>query len=67
VIRGVSVLQQDMITTLLCSVPKMLGRDNLMDEKTDTDHVEKAYNVTPPDSDEHPEQDWTAEEEREIV
>jgi hypothetical protein len=45
----------------------MLGGSNMMAEKVDVDHVEKAYDVAPSDSGEHPEQDWTAEEEREIV
>jgi hypothetical protein len=37
------------------------------DEKRSVDHVEKAYDVAPTDSDDHPEQDWTAEEEKAVV
>lgn len=40
----------------------------LIDEKNDVDHVEKAYESTEvQDRDNHPEQDWSAEEERAIV
>ena len=38
------------------------------DEKGDLSHEEKAYEIpSPADRDTHPEQDWTYEEEREIV
>lgn len=41
----------------------------LIDEKNDTDHVEKARGLpdASSDPDVHPEQDWTQEEERAIV
>lgn len=44
--------------------------DQTMDdkrEKNDIEHVEKAYDASPADSDGHPEQDWTPEEERAVV
>jgi hypothetical protein len=37
------------------------------DDKRSVDHVEKAYDVAPTDNDSHPEQDWTAEEEKAVV
>jgi hypothetical protein len=37
------------------------------DEKRSIEHVEKAYIASPVDSDSHPEQDWTPEEEKAIV
>ncbi|KAL6703512.1 hypothetical protein ACN47E_009610 [Coniothyrium glycines] len=39
----------------------------MQDEKPDVDQIEKAYVVSPVDADEHPEQDWTPEEEKAIV
>ena len=39
----------------------------LLDEKSDVDRVEKAYDAMPPNNDAIPEQDWTAEEESAIV
>lgn len=36
-------------------------------EKKEIDYVEKAYDVSPTRTDDHPEQDWTAEEERAVV
>jgi hypothetical protein len=43
-------------------------REDIMDdEKRGVDHVEKAYDVSPIGSDGHPEQDWTAEEEKAVV
>jgi len=44
-----------------------MHNDKMVLEKIDVDHVEKTYDVTPPDSESQPEQDWTEEEEREIV
>jgi hypothetical protein len=37
------------------------------EEKKNVEHVEKAYDVSPTDTDAPPEQDWTPEEEKVIV
>jgi hypothetical protein len=37
------------------------------EEKRDVEHVEKAYDVSPAETDTHAEQDWTPEEEKAIV
>jgi hypothetical protein len=37
------------------------------EEKRSVDHVEKAYEVSPTDSDVHLEQNWTEEEEKAVV
>ncbi|KAJ4368432.1 hypothetical protein N0V83_006789 [Neocucurbitaria cava] len=40
----------------------------MVKEKHDVDYVEKAYDVPiPPEGGEHPEQDWTPEEEKAVV
>jgi hypothetical protein len=35
--------------------------------KKDIDHIEKAHDVSPTDTDVHAEQDWTPEEEKAVV
>jgi hypothetical protein len=45
----------------------MTIHDTMKDEKRDIEHVERAYDVSPVDNDHHPEQDWTAEEEKAVV
>jgi len=37
------------------------------DDKQDIEHFEKTYDGSPVNVDEHPEQDWTPEEERAVV
>lgn len=40
----------------------------MVKEKQNVDFVEKAYEVpTPPEGGDHPEQDWTPEEEKAVV
>jgi hypothetical protein len=45
----------------------MPGSDRTSTEKANVDHVEKAYDIMPVDTDGNMELDWTPEEEKAVV